>query len=87
MRNGLKLYFKHLLTLFILIFALVAIIAACDIKGEVFMFLFFSVFLYLCSFLIGAVFRKGPLKGVGVGILRDRKEELEELKSPKQPWE
>jgi len=72
--------------LFLLITSLV-VLSVSYIDSAAFVFIFFFVLIYMCLFLIGVLFRKGPLKGVGIGVLLDREEELKELEPPKQPWE
>ena len=86
MRKGFKTYLKHFL-IFILMFS--AYSAGVIVYGfnTLLVFIFVALFVYFVLFFLGAILRKGPLKYIGLGVLKDREEELEELKPPKQPWE
>ena len=80
MRNGLKIYLKHS----VLMLALIIITFVTEGRVSVFFILITSIYFWL--FYFGAFLTKGPLKSVGLELLRDRKEEIEESQ-PKQPWE
>ncbi len=86
MRKGNKLYFTHF-AIIVCLFGLLFLFAYLGHFGNPFLTLLtFITFLYLVLFQIGALFRRGPLKNIGLGIIQDHKDEIDEMQ-PKQPWE
>ena len=81
MRNGFNAYLKH----FFILATILTVMLVIDEPASAFLLLLFMG--YFGVLFLGIFFRKGPLKNIGMGFLRDRKDELEELKPPKQPWE
>ena len=49
-----------------------------------------SLLLFCCAYslvtFIGVIFRRGPMKSIGIALAQDRKDELDELQ-PVQPWD
>ena len=87
MRKGLKIYllnFLFILFLLGLVFTLLNT-KICENK-TIFTILFLFTFIYMLFTWLGTVFRIGPLKVIGKGLLKDAEEAKEELK-PKQPWD
>lgn len=87
MRPGKKLYLKHLMVLFVLVLLSIGLCCEEKIPNAIHSVLFIFTFLYLIVFFFGYVFNLGPFSYISKAIVKDHKDELEELGSKKQPWE
>lgn len=91
MREGIKLYYKHIVTFMVLFGVLLLVAVAFSAPPLSFVDYFIGViiliptYVYFVLLFFGAFWRRGAFKKVGLLLRQDSENELNELR-PKQPW-